>query len=46
MADLNRDSCVEAEEEEEEEEEEEFAMATNQVKSNKSADCTTCSQPP
>jgi len=33
-------------EEEEEEEEEDFAMATNRVKSNKVANCTSCSQPP
>jgi hypothetical protein len=47
VADLNRDSCVEKKkEEEEEEEEEEFAMATKRVKSNKVANCTSCSQPP
>jgi hypothetical protein len=33
-------------EEEEEEEEEEFVMATKRLKSNKSAFCTSCSQPP
>jgi hypothetical protein len=32
--------------EEEEEKEEEFAMATKRLKSNKSAFCISCSQPP
>jgi hypothetical protein len=48
VADLNHDSCVDRKKKkkEEEEEEEEFAMATKRLKSNKSADCTSCSQPP